>query len=96
MVLAQGRIRNSSYDAQDGTKRYTTEIIVDSFEFLGGSRNDGATASTSGYSAPVSNNTSSYNPSPAPMPAVETTDISEDPYKDFGDEITLSSGDLPF
>lgn len=96
MVLAQGRIRNSSYDAQDGTKRYTTEIIVDSFEFLGGSRNDGATASTSGYSAPVSNNTSSYNPSPAPIPAVETTDISEDPYKDFGDEFTLSSDDLPF
>ena len=27
---------------------------------------------------------------------IETTDISEDPYKDFGDELTLSSDDLPF
>ena len=27
---------------------------------------------------------------------IETTDISEDPYKDFGEEVTLSSDDLPF
>ena len=34
MILAQGRIRNSSYDAQDGTKRYTTDVIVETFEFV--------------------------------------------------------------
>lgn len=30
-----GSIRTGSYDANDGTKRYTTEVIVDSFEFIG-------------------------------------------------------------
>ena len=29
-----GKIQNSSYEAQDGTKRYTTEIVADEVEFL--------------------------------------------------------------
>lgn len=39
MIVAQGRIKNSSYDAQDGTKRYTTDVVVDNFEFAGGTQN---------------------------------------------------------
>lgn len=39
MIVAQGRIKNSSYDAQDGTKRYTTDVVVDNFEFAGGVQN---------------------------------------------------------
>ena len=35
LISVTGRIRNSSYDAQDGTKRYTTDVVVDNFEFLG-------------------------------------------------------------
>lgn len=91
MILVQGRIRNNSYDAQDGTKRYTTDVVVDNFEFLG-SKNENGGAS---YSAPASNNGVAYSPE-APASNIETTDISEDPYKDFGDELTLSSDDLPF
>ena len=30
-----GRLQNSSYEAQDGTKRYTTDIVADDVEFLG-------------------------------------------------------------
>lgn len=29
-----GSIRTGSYDAQDGTKRYTTEVFVDGFDFI--------------------------------------------------------------
>lgn len=29
-----GRIQTSSYDAQDGTKRYTTDVVADEVEFL--------------------------------------------------------------
>ncbi len=32
-----GNIRTGSYDAKDGIKRYTTDVIVESFEFI----NDG-------------------------------------------------------
>ena len=31
-----------------------------------------------------------------PSNDIETTDISEDPFKDFGEEIALSEDDLPF
>ena len=34
-----GTIQTRSYDAQDGTKRYVTEVVADEVEFLG-SRND--------------------------------------------------------
>ena len=34
----EGTIQTRSYEAQDGTKRYVTEIIADSVEFLGGAQ----------------------------------------------------------
>ena len=91
LISATGRIRNSSYDAQDGSKRYTTDVVIEQMEFLG-SRQGG------GDSAPAVDNSVSYSPSASSAPSsnIETTDISEDPYKDFGDEFTLSSDDLPF
>ena len=39
-VAVEGSIQNRSYDAQDGSKRYVTEIIADSVEALG-SRDEG-------------------------------------------------------
>ena len=85
MISVTGRIRNSSYDAQDGTKRYTTDVIVENFEFLGG----GNAPSEGGNYEPRNNNNDN-------MSNIETTDVSEDPYKDFGEEINISSDDLPF
>ena len=34
-VAVEGSIQTRSYDAQDGSKRYATEIIADNVEFLG-------------------------------------------------------------
>lgn len=34
-IAVAGNIRTGSYDAQDGTKRYTTDVAVESFEFVG-------------------------------------------------------------
>ena len=33
-IAVSGAIRTGSYDAKDGTKRYTTDIAVDSFSFI--------------------------------------------------------------
>ncbi|MGJ0843335.1 single-stranded DNA-binding protein [Clostridium tertium] len=47
-LAVTGSIRTGSYDAKDGTKRYTTDIVVDSFEFIGsgqGNNNQGNTSS---------------------------------------------------
>lgn len=81
-VAVDGRIQTGSYDAQDGSKRYTTDIICDNVTFLGSKSDNG------NY-----NNTNSGNDIEPSMP---TSDISEDPFKDFGEEIALSDDDLPF
>ena len=41
-VAVEGSIQNRSYDAQDGSKRYVTEIIADNIEALGGRDEAGA------------------------------------------------------
>lgn len=34
-VAITGHIQTGSYEAKDGTKRYTTDVAVESFEFIG-------------------------------------------------------------
>lgn len=86
MILVQGRIKNGNYEAQDGTKRYTTDIVVDQFEFLG----------SKGASDAPRSEQNNYSSSNSDISSFDSTEVSEDPYKDFGDEFTLSSDDLPF
>lgn len=38
-IAINGNIRTGSYDAKDGTRRYTTNINVETFEFIGSSNN---------------------------------------------------------
>ena len=33
-LAVSGSIRTGSYDAQDGTKRYTTDVVIESFDFI--------------------------------------------------------------
>ena len=56
-VAVEGSIQNRSYDAQDGSKRYVTEIIADSVVAVGG-RDDGQ-----GQARPRDN-----GPTPPPAP----------------------------
>lgn len=56
-VAVEGSIQNRSYDAQDGSKRYVTEIIADNIEALG-SRDEGQ-----GQARPRDN-----GPTPPPAP----------------------------
>lgn len=87
LVSAEGRIRTSSYDAQDGSKRYTTEVVCDTVNFLSSKGSTGNSESTNSF---VSQDDIMNS-----MP-METADLTEDPFKSFGEEITLSSDDLPF
>lgn len=45
-VLVTGRIDNRSYDKQDGTKGYISEIVVDNLKMLGGKRGEGEASGT--------------------------------------------------
>jgi single-strand DNA-binding protein len=46
-ILVSGRLEQRSYEAKDGSKRSTTEIVVEDFNFLGG-RDGGADYSNDG------------------------------------------------
>lgn len=82
LVGITGRIQTGSYQAQDGTTRYTTDVVADNVRFLSskGSASDG-TDDMPDYSI------GDQNPG---------EDLTEDPYKDFGSEVVLSDDDLPF
>ena len=82
-VAVEGRIQVRNYDAQDGTKRYVTEVICDNVTFLGSkSSNNASSYSENNYSEPSSD--------------IETTNINDDPYANMGDEVALTDDDLPF
>ena len=89
MIGIEGRIQTGSYDAQDGTKRYTTDVAVDNVEFVGG-RNEGNSSTPS--------NTSYMDmPASAPIDMMPEYDIpTSDPYENYDKEVSLSDNDLPF
>ena len=80
-IAVDGRIQTGSYDGQDGKKVYTTDVIVENFQFLDskGSRNI-----ETGDSEPTND-----------IPNEDTTD-SSDPFADFGAKIEVSDSELPF
>lgn len=53
MLYIEGKISNRSYDAQDGTKRYISEIVGSEMKMLGRNNSEGAPASST--SAPTTN-----------------------------------------
>lgn len=62
-VLIEGRMQVRSYDAQDGSKRYVTEVIAQDIEFMGARpTNAPAPAHQYGGAAPV------YQQPPAASP----------------------------
>ena len=54
-IAAIGAIRTGSYDAQDGTKRYTTDVAVESFEFIGSNSTNSNNDNSSNWNPPVDN-----------------------------------------
>ena len=94
-VAVEGRIQTRNYDAQDGTKRYVTEVIADNVTFLssraGGSQIPESSSNTSSYTAnnAVPNNGMANND-------IVTADLDMDPYAAMGNEVSLTDDDLPF
>ena len=57
-VMVEGRINTRSYEDKTGTKKYVTEVIADTVQFVGGGQQNGQNSSQ-GY----------QNRPPAPQPA---------------------------
>jgi single-strand DNA-binding protein len=84
-VAIDGRIQTRSYDDQDGKKRYVTEVVADNVEFLGSKSSTKASNDMMDNPFQVENEVD-----------LKTSDVKDDPFKDFGDEIKISDDDLPF
>lgn len=89
-IAISGRIQTGSYDASDGRKVYTTDIVIEEFQFL-----------DSKGSRQVENNNTNINSTNDVTPydfATESpsNNTETDPFKDFGDKIEIDDSDLPF
>lgn len=65
-VAVEGSMQVRSYDAQDGSKRYVTEVVADNVEFLGSQQAD---RPRSDFSAP---------PPPEPVADDSFTEVDDD------------------
>ena len=74
-ILVSGRLSQRSYEDKNGVKRSRTEIVMEDFNFLGGSQGDG-NGSYSGASSASSNTASTDIPDDIP----EEVDLSEVPF----------------
>lgn len=83
-VAITGRIKTRTWDKDDGTTGYETYISATHVEFLDTKQSGGAGI-----------------PDPDYVPSQEenvetTTEVENDPFKDFGESIEISDDDLPF
>ncbi len=99
-VAVEGRIQVRSYDDQNGVRRYVTEIIAESVEFIGSKRDNQASINTNYEQSQAPSTTGMTEPTPYDFKddtsSKEGTDISNDPYKDFGATIEIDDNELPF
>ena len=80
-VAVEGRIQTRSYDAQDGTKRYVTEVVADSVQFLDSKQQNQQREETKEEQQPEESN---------------GTNVENDPFADFGSNIEIDDDELPF
>ena len=81
-VSIEGRIQTGSFTDKDGNRRYTTDVVADSVQFLDSRRN-------SNNSTPYD-----YQDAPAPEEPQNSVDVADDPFADFGDNVSIDDNFL--
>lgn len=66
-IALQGRLQTGSYVARDGSTRYTTDVVLDNFDFIGG-RDSGSGYSGQGSYQPKYNQPGSAQAPPQAAP----------------------------
>lgn len=93
LVAIEGRIQTGSYDAQDGSKRYTTEVVADSVQFLESKgQREASTSNSSNTMSPYD-----YQTPSTPSPQTNFTNnvsVEDDPFADFGDTVSIDDNFL--
>ncbi|MBR2833664.1 MAG: single-stranded DNA-binding protein [Bacilli bacterium] len=82
-VSLEGRIQTGSFTDKEGVRKYTTDVVADNVQFLDSKKQGSSSASLE--STPYDYET------PAPSNDV---DVSDDPFADFGDNVSLDDNFL--
>lgn len=89
-VYVEGRLQTRKWQGQDGQDRYTTEIIADEMQMLGG-RAEGGSAGEFNAPPPSATNSSSGNygggRSSAPPANTNPAPVGRNDFEDFDDDI---------
>lgn len=104
-VAVEGRIQTRNYDDQNGQRRYVTEVVVENIDFVGTKRDNSQSSNQPNFnSQPVPSNlnnqpfttdaTTPYDFSATSASA--GTNVSSDPYTEFGSNIEINDDELPF
>ncbi len=89
-IALTGSIRTGSYTAQDGSKRYTTDVWADNVEFCESKNSSSSSYDNNNYGGGNSySRQQSYRSEPAPAPSYSSGNV-----EDFADMPT--DEDLPF
>ena len=83
-IAIEGRLQTGSYDAQDGTKRYTTDVVLDQFHFVESKAQREASSSNGGQDV---------SPYDYQEPSNDVN-IENDPFADFGDSVSIDDNFL--
>ncbi len=74
-VFVEGRLSTSSWEDQQGQKKYKTEIIVSELQFIGGKGDEG-----NGYQAPARQQSAPAAKPAEPEPAADTENDDDLPF----------------
>ena len=80
LVSIEGRIQTGSYDDKDGNKRYTTDIVADSVQFLESKGQSNGSSNVTPYD---------YQDTPS-----NDVNVENDPFADFGDSVSIDDNFL--
>ena len=103
LICVEGTLRNNNYQDKNhpDVTHYTTDVLVDNVEFVGGKGenggNGGGYQNNGGYGAPQNNYNNNYSAPPqqaAPQQPAANDSMSYGNLSDF--EEILSDGDVPF
>ena len=107
LVGVDGRIQTRSYENQQGTRVYVTEVVVDNFSLLESKTQSEQYrqqhAGDQSFSSAASGSTVAGNNSSSNQPAAKKNNNpakpvnnENDPFADNGQQIDISDDDLPF
>lgn len=83
LVSVDGRLQTGSYTDKDGNRRYTTDVVADSVQFLESRNSHSESSSNSGGPSPYD-----YQDAPSEV------NVSDDPFADFGDSVSIDDNFL--